>query len=267
MKQKMLLLAAVFFGVLAFMFTYQQLKMERSKIMGSASEIVLIRMKTELSEGEKISEDAIEPVKVQRFTNSAARSYEIPWNRSNEVLGLPAAMLLKKGDILTWHNVKSTISSGRSGLALQTRNGYRAVSIPVSSVSSVSGLIKPNNIVDIIGTFHFPDAKGDASLDTVTMTVLQRVKVLACGSDLGYTTQGQQAQMARSYSTVTLELTPKEAEMIIFASQKGSLTLVLRSYDDPNFTHEVQSVDWAFLQKNIEGYNAERESMLSKPGH
>lgn len=262
MKQKLLLLASVFFGILAFMFTYQQIKMERNKILGTATKTVLIRLREDISEGEKLTEEVIEPLEVQRFVNAAARSYEIPWTRRNEVLGAPVTMLLRKGDILTWHSVKSTISSGRSGLALQTRNGYRAVSIPVSSTSAVSGLIRPNNIVDIIGTFHFPDARGDTSLDTVTMTILQRVKVLACGMDMGYTNQNAAQQAARSYSTVTLELTPKEAEMIVFASQKGQLTLVLRSYDDPNFTHEVQSVDWSFLQKNIKEYNNEREALL-----
>ena len=70
--------------------------------------------------------------------------------------------------------------------------------------------------------------------------------------------------MARSYSTVTLELTPKEVEMIIFAQQKGSLTLSLRSYEDPNITTDVQSVDWAYLQQHIKEYAAEREQLLKK---
>ena len=68
----------------------------------------------------------------------------------------------------------------------------------------------------------------------------------------------------RSYSTVTLELTPKEVEMIIFAQQKGTLTLSLRSYEDPNITTDVQSVDWAYLQQHIKEYNAEREQLLRK---
>ncbi|MBO7088392.1 MAG: hypothetical protein J6W70_00675, partial [Lentisphaeria bacterium] len=98
-------------------------------------------------------------------------------------------------------------------------------------------------------------------------TILQRVKVLATGHDIGYAQQnGSQssASPGRSYSTVTLELTPKEVEMIIFAQQKGSLTLSLRSYEDPNIVTDVQSVDWAFLQKHIQEYNAEREQLLKK---
>ena len=268
MRQKILMLAAVFFGVLAFIFTYQQIKQERSKIMNSAVRVRLIRMKADMSEGDKLMESDIEMFETMRFAN-AANTLEIPWDRRTDVIGSPLRSMVRKGDILTWRDFKQVFSKDdRTGLPAQTRSGWRAISIPVSQVSSVSGLIRPNNFVDVIGTFHFPDAKGDASLDTVTMTILQRVKVLATGADIGYAQQnGAQANasaMGRSYSTVTLELTPKEVEMIIFAQQKGSLTLSLRSYEDPNITTDVQSVDWAYLQQHIKEYTSEREQLLKK---
>ena len=268
MRQKILMLAAVFFGVLAFIFTYQQIKQERSKIMNSAVRVRLIRMKADMSEGDKLMESDIEMFETMRFAN-AANTLEIPWDRRTDVIGSPLRSMVRKGDILTWRDFKQVFSKDdRTGLPAQTRSGWRAISIPVSQVSSVSGLIRPNNFVDVIGTFHFPDAKGDASLDTVTMTILQRVKVLATGTDIGYAQQnGAQAGASvagRSYSTVTLELTPKEVEMIIFAQQKGALTLSLRSYEDPNITTDVQSVDWAYLQEHIKDYMTEREQLLRK---
>ena len=267
MRQKILMLAAVFFGVLAFIFTYQQIKQERSKIMNSAVRVRLIRMKADMSEGDKLMESDIEMFETMRFAN-AANTLEIPWDRRTDVIGSPLRSMVRKGDILTWRDFKEVFTKVNTGLPAQTRSGWRAISIPVSQVSSVSGLIRPNNFVDVIGTFHFPDAKGDASLDTVTMTILQRVKVLATGTDIGYAQQnGAQpgaSSMGRSYSTVTLELTPKEVEMIIFAQQKGSLTLSLRSYEDPNITTDVQSVDWAYLQQHIKEYNTEREQLLKK---
>ena len=265
MRQKILMLAAVFFGVLAFIFTYQQIKQERSKIMNSAVRVRLIRMKTDVSEGDKLMESDIEMYEAMRFANAAANTFEIPWDRRTDVIGSPLRSMVRKGDILSWRDFKQVFSKDdRTGLPAQTRSGWRAISIPVSQVTSVSGLIRPNNFVDVIGTFHFPDAKGDSSLDTVTMTILQRVKVLATGADIGYAQQNGAAPAARSYSTVTLELTPKEVEMIIFAQQKGSLTLSLRSYEDPNITTDVQSVDWAYLQQHIKDYTAEREQLPRK---
>ena len=267
MKQKLLMLAAVFFGVLAFFFTYQQIKQERSKIMNSAIRVRLIRMKTDMSEGDKLMETDIEMYETMRFAN-AGNTLEIPWDRRSDVIGSPLRAGVRRGDILSWRDFKQVFTKDRSGLPAQTRSGWRAISIPVSSVTSVSGLIRPNNFVDVIGTFHFPDARGDSSLDTVTMTILQRVKVLATGTDIGYASQNAPqagaSSAVRSYSTVTLELTPKEVEMIIFAQQKGSLTLSLRSYEDPTITTDVQSVDWAYLQQHIKDYTTEREQLLKK---
>ena len=267
MRQKILMLAAVFFGVLAFIFTYQQIKQERAKIMSSAVRVRLIRMKSDMSEGDKLMETDIEMFEGMRFAEAAGSTLEIPWERRSDVIGSPLRAGVRRGDILTWRDFKQVFTKERTGLPAQTRSGWRAVSIPVSSVTSVSGLIRPNNFVDVIGTFHFPDARGDSSLDTVTMTILQRVKVLATGTDIGYAQQNgsQNASVAaRSYSAVTLELTPKEVEMIIFAQQKGSLTLSLRSYEDPNITTDVQSVDWAYLQQHIKDYTSEREQLLRK---
>ena len=72
MRQKILMLAAVFFGVLAFIFTYQQIKQERSKIMNSAVRVRLIRMKTDMAEGDKLMESDIEMYEAMRFANAAA---------------------------------------------------------------------------------------------------------------------------------------------------------------------------------------------------
>ena len=267
MRQKLLMLAAVFFGVLAFIFTYQQIKQERNKIMNSAVRVRLIKMKTDMAEGDKIMESDIEMYEAMRFANAAANTLEIPWDRRTDIIGSPLRSVVRRGDILTWRDFKQVFTKERTGLPAQTRSGWRAISIRVSPETSVSSLIRPNNFVDVIGTFQFPDAQGDNLHDTVTMTILQRVKVLATGTDIGYAAQDGSPNVSpigRSYSAVTLELTPKEVEMIIFAQRKGSLTLSLRSYDDPNITTEVQSVDWAYLQEHIKEYAAEREQLLRK---
>ena len=265
MKQKLLLLGAVFFGVLAFMFTFHQINLEKSKIRGEAQDIYLIQVVRDLAENEKITEDAIREIKVRRFRNNleSSASREIEYDRKNMVIGREVRSLIQAGSILQWTDLKTSLSSGRSGLTALVRPGYRAISIPVDSTSSVTGLVQPNNYVDLIGTFRFPDTKGDSSLDTITLTILQRVRVIATGTDMGMlSSAGGQDVRARGYSTVTLELTPKEVEMIIFASQKGRLHLSLRNYEESAITKELQSVNWNFLQKNIPSYTREREEMM-----
>ena len=70
--------------------------------------------------------------------------------------------------------------------------------------------------------------------------------------------------VSRENGTVTLELTPKEVEMIIFATQKGRIHLSLRNYEESAVTKQLQSVNWDYLQKNILNYTRERENMMKQ---
>ena len=52
MKQKLLLVAAVFFGLLAFVLTYQQIENERNKVLGLTKDVSLIAFKRAMASGE-----------------------------------------------------------------------------------------------------------------------------------------------------------------------------------------------------------------------
>ena len=256
MRQKMLLLAAVFFGILAFVLTYQQLQAEKEKIRGEADFVYLIKLTRDLAEKEEIHDADIAREKVKRFRGTQAISREIPWDKNMMIIGRKMESFKPKGEFLQWDDLQPA-SKKFTGITGKVRPGFRAVSIPVDSTSSVTNLVNPDDRVDIIATFRFPEMRGDQSMDTITMTILQNVKVLATGTNWGMTDSLTQQ---RGYSTVTMELTPKEVEMIIFASQKGRLSLSLRNYEETKFEKNLQSVDFKFLEKNIMQYNQERET-------
>ena len=257
MKQKLLLLAAVFFGVLAFILTFQQINSERRKIQATMQEVALLEVKRDIAENEIITDDAIVVKKYQRARSQLANSREVTADQKNLIIGRKALFPINRGSVLQWNDLQTTMAAGREGANSVIRPGYRAISIPVDQTASVSGLVQPNNYVDLIGTFKFPDMRGDASLDTITLTILQRVRVIATGNDYGVRAPGQGA--IRSYSTVTLELLPAEAEMIVFASQKGYIQMSLRNHEDSVVTKDLQSVNWKYLQKNLQQYSRERE--------
>jgi len=268
MKQKLLLLAAVFFGVLAFMFTYHQINLERQKVLGESIDSWVIQVTKDLSEGDKITDDGVKLLKIKRFANSQAISREIPGERKDMIIDRQVQVPLTAGHTLEWSDLKSSIASGRSGLSAIIPPGYRAISISVDATGSVNGLVQPNNHVDLVGTFKFPDMKGDSALDTITMTILQNVVVIATGSDIGVQDRNALARPStRSYSAVTLALTPKEVEMIIFASQKGRIQLSLRNYEETGVNKDVQSVNWKYLQENIQNYTKEREQNMKLRSH
>lgn len=261
MKHKLLLLMAVFFGIMAFVLNYTQIQAERKKIMGSAEEIVLIKMNKALPSGHTIQEEDISAERLKRLKDERnTLEREIRWSSRARVIGRKLDVTKEKGELLQWSDLKQAYSRA-SGLAGLVRKNYRAISIPVDSISSVNNLIKPGDNVDIIGTFRFPEMRGDNSMDTLTLTILQNVKILATGAqwDTGAGMIGSQEPARSGYSTVTLELSPKEVEMIIFASQKGKLTLSLRNFEESSFTEELQSVNFKYLEQNIPKYNEERQ--------
>jgi pilus assembly protein CpaB len=267
MKQKLLLVAALFFGVLAFILTYYQIKIERDKALGAARSVTLIKMKVTKVEDDKIGVNDLEAVETKRFIVDTKRNPEIEWKDRNDIIGKPLDVTVEKGEVLKWYQIKTEKAGRGEGLASiiskpKDDKYFRAVSIAVDTTSSVTNLVKPGHSVDIIGTFRFPEMKGDKSLDTLTLTILQNVHVLATGTQIANSSSSDAKGASRSYSTVTFEVTPKEAEMLIFASQKGKLTLTLRNYEDSTIIKDMQSINFKYLEEHLPDYTREREELL-----
>lgn len=247
MKQKLLLIAAVFFGLLAFFLTYQQIKTAKQEVFGLARDIDLIEIIRPMSAGDRIKQTDIRLKRVKRFNKRTTK--EVEYSKRESIFQRQLDVPLNPGDILEWKDIKSASFQKKKELASIIPRGMRAISISVDAVGSVSGLVKPGNKVDLIGTFRFPENRGDQSYDTLTLTILQNVKLLATGTNYGNSAGNQ-----RGFSTVTLALTPKEAEMIIFASQKGRIQMSLRNDQETAITQELQSINFKYLEEHIQDY-------------
>ncbi len=259
MKQKLLLCLAVAFGVLAFILTYRQIQKERDKALGGIENVVILVLNKDMTKGEKIKERDLTPKKIQR-TRTKRGGYsqgEVLAKDLNRIIGRELLFTSSKGYSIRWADLKS--EQGRlTGLPSVIPKKHRAISISVDATASVTNLIKPNDRVDIIGTFRFPEMKGDKSFDTLTLTILQNVHILATGREYRNYGLANTQGRSRGYSTITLALMPKEVEMIVFASQKGRLSLSLRGYEDTQIETNVQSVNFKYLEDNIDKYNKER---------
>jgi pilus assembly protein CpaB len=98
----------------------------------------------------------------------------------------------------------------RGFLAAVLSPGMRAVAVPVNETSGIAGLIFPGDRVDLLLSHSVPVAGGDnGETFGATETVLQDIRVLAIDQSLDETMEGPQVG-----DTATLEVTPKQAEMI-----------------------------------------------------
>src|SRR5216684_5394660 len=118
------------------------------------------------------------------------------------------------------------IAPGNRGfLAAVLRPGMRAISVPVTITSGISGFIFPGDQVDLMITHQVPAKAGGGSYEhKAAETVLQDVRVIAIDQRLE--TKAGEALVAH---TATLEVTPKQTEIIALAGEIGKLSLSLRS--------------------------------------
>ena len=143
------------------------------------------------------------------------------------------------------------------------QRGMRAVSIPVSGETAVSGLVRPNDHVDILGTFTFDSKTQPGEVETVTFTVIQDVTVLATGQETARTElSGMNARKRSSYNTVTISVYPAEAELLAFAMNvKGSLALSLRHPEDVTAMPSTPPIDFQKLQDELPRLNEKRQRL------
>ena len=114
-----------------------------------------------------------------------------------------------------------------AGLSSVIPEGYRAMNVRVDDVVGISGFIMPNTLVDVVVTIDPPD--GGNQRERVSKIVLQNIKVLANGQNLDKPKNEKEAERVK---TVTLQVTPEQAEKLALASSEGRLQLVMRNSID-----------------------------------
>jgi pilus assembly protein CpaB len=122
----------------------------------------------------------------------------------------------------------SVVKPGERGfLAAVLEPGMRAVSVPITPISSHSGLIFPGDRVDLILTQSLPVDEGENALRRVSETVLRDVRIIAMGADTS--DDPREGEANEKAKTATFEVTPRQAEEVALLTELGKLSLSLRS--------------------------------------
>jgi pilus assembly protein CpaB len=145
---------------------------------------------------------------VSEIARAENRVLMVPLNTNEPVLQA------KLSDMTTVEGVSSTID-----------RGYRAVSVQITEVSGVAGLIQPGSHVDVI--FTRPGTMAEAT----TSTILQNVKVISTGRTvaIGQAVDPRASKAPTAPTTVTLVLLPEDAQKLELAKSQGKVSLSLRN--------------------------------------
>ncbi len=266
MKQKLILIISVVVGLLAAFLTRSYLAAKDREVLRWKAEfdrknvkIEVVGIKKDLPSGTVLTKDDIGSINV--FAN-AYRGHVVKIEDHLALINRKTVRPLQANAVIFWSDIEGG-EPGSRGLAGDIKQRMRAISVNVSGAASVSGMVKPNDHVDVLGTFSFPSKTVQGEMELVTLTVLQDVLVLATGKDTAKTQLIADPRAGSTYTMITLEVTPREAEMLAFSEQiKGRISLALRNPDDVYFEKTLPRVDFQMIQSEIESLNTYRQQQI-----
>ncbi|WP_084493583.1 Flp pilus assembly protein CpaB [Brackiella oedipodis] len=224
-KSVIVLVLALGAGVLAAWSAQQYISAKIAKLEQDAQVKTVPRIVAayDLPVGTKLSADHV-----------AVRQIPVPWIISgsispeefNKIKGQVITTALKIGDPVLWAN---TASAKNKPFSDKIAYGRRALTIPVDTINSVSGMLVPGDLIDLYVSFEYRKKQ-------ITAPLLQGVLVMATGKQSRQ--GGDFGEEASTFSTVTLDTAPEEAAKLVAARQSGTITALLRNPEDNQATRK-----------------------------
>lgn len=198
-----------------------------------------------------------ELLSVKKFPVAFVHPQTILPQNKEIIIGQPVRFNIQKGQPLLW----SDIGKGEGGLSSMLNPNERALTLSVDEISGLAGAIKPNDRVDILGTF-------EVGGKSITKVLMQNVTVLAVGSKLTQSENKEEQEIKNllhgTYSSVTIAVTPGEAQILTFAQERGKLTLTLREPTDLKIEENLPVISMDSILKIEKELTARRKQRIEK---
>jgi pilus assembly protein CpaB len=149
-------------------------------------------------------------------------------------------------------DVSPAAAASSRSLAFIVPTGQRAMAVTVKPVSTAGGLVLPGDYIDIIGVFDVdfrssltdPTARQKVStyyantlmqakeVLAVSQTIVDAVPESTPGAEGGARARNSEAKPDPQAVTITLAVTPDEAEKLFLAEKNGDLRFTVRNFSD-----------------------------------
>lgn len=225
-RELALLVLALALGVLAAVaarnYITGQIAVERERLVPAQRMVALVVAKRDLARGELVS---AETMAVREFPEAYAVQGAVAPPQFEAITGASINTPMRAGDPLLH---ASLTTSELAGFSTRVREGIRAMTIAVDEVNAISGMLQPGDRIDLLFSARVP-AMGASASGEVTRPLMQDLRVLATGRQVR---PGQDDRAARTYTTITVEVQPIQAQKLVVAQRAGKLTALLRNPED-----------------------------------
>ena len=127
---------------------------------------------------------------------------------------------VSEGRPLQWSHLEGGLTPPFSGTV---ESGLRAMTVRVDEINSISGFLQPKDKVDLL-------LSHGANAESQIFPLIQKLNVIATGVQT--MVDKQSGGRERSFNTITVHVSPEQAQKITLAQQVGRLTAVLRNPED-----------------------------------
>jgi len=121
---------------------------------------------------------------------------------------------------LLWAHLEGGLTPTFSG---KVADGLRAMTVRVDDINSISGFLQPKDKVDLMLSY------GSGGAQQI-FPLIQRLDVIATG--IQTLVDKSSSGSTRSFSTITVHVSPSDGQKITLAQQVGKLTAMLRNPED-----------------------------------
>lgn len=217
MRSKFILLLAIVMGGITTVLFYSYLKQFDTNAAKNENMAEVVIATQPLQKNERISKNKVE---ISFIPETALHPQSV--TSIDQLDGLIVNADIEEGEIILAHRVQRE-EEEKLFVSRKIKEGFRAVSVGVNFVQSVSTLVEPEDYVDVI----FSEiVKVDGENTVRTQIILENVRVLAVGRKLMESTT-EESYM--EYSAATLELTAQHTVTLVNASERGNIQLTLHS--------------------------------------
>ena len=228
LKGKVPLIVAIVLFVIGFGVAFSAIQKQKNDVRKGWNLVPVVVAAVDISEGTVVTMEMISQRSIpEQFVTSSV----VKPDSASYIVNQKVLVALQAGDPLLWSQFETTKAAER--LSTKVQKKARAITIDAKSTTAVGGWVRPNDHVDIIGTFKDP-----ATQEQVAVTLLQNVIILATGKITGTTNINLVPESERSYTNVSLLVIPEEAEILVLSQELGNLTLSLRNEEDIDVLEE-----------------------------
>jgi pilus assembly protein CpaB len=222
------LAASLVLAVAAAVISWSALHKREADVRRGWNLVPVVVAAVDVAEGAVVT---VEMMSQRSIPEQFVTSSVIKPDSANFVAGQKVLVPVAAGDPLLWSQFETT--RARERLSSKVLKKARALSIMASGAAALGGWLRPNDHVDLIGSFKDP-----TSGEQVAVTLLQNVLVLATGKLSGTTNVNLVPEAEREYGNVSVLVLPEEAELLVLAQELGALNFTLRNEDDVDLMQE-----------------------------